>query len=140
MIRIKILSVGKTHEKWLEEGFQMYVDRLSSFAHFEWIWLKDALQLEKMIEKEPSCVLLDPLGHERDSQGFSDWFFKRVEEGGARLTLAIGPAEGFSRGLKEKHEMISLSRLTYTHQLTRLILMEQIFRAFEIRKGSAYHK
>jgi 23S rRNA (pseudouridine1915-N3)-methyltransferase len=140
MLRIRFLSVGKTNEQWLEEGIEMYVKRMIPWAHFEFVWLKNASQLEKALQAEKHVVILDPQGQSFDSPKFADWFFKRVEQAGSRLTFAIGPAEGFSDKEREQFEAISFSKLTFTHQLTRLILIEQLFRAFEIKKGSAYHK
>ncbi len=140
MIRIKILSVGKTHEKWLEAGLDMYVERLAPSAAFELVWYKESEQLERAMQAEKHVVILDAQGQSFDSERFSEWFFKKIELSGSRLTIAIGPAEGFSKSIKDKYEAISLSRMTFTHQLARLVLMEQIFRAFEIKKNSAYHK
>lgn len=140
MIKIKILSVGKTQEAWIQEGMQMYTKRLSAVAEFEFVWLKEAALLEKEIAKEKHLVILDALGHTFESVQFSDWFFKEVEKGGSRLTFVIGPAEGLSAAIKKTAYCISLSSLTFTHQFIRLILLEQLFRAFEIRKGSSYHK
>jgi len=140
MIRIKILSVGKTHEPWLEEGLEMYATRISPWATVEFNWFKDLAHLEKALSQEKHVVILDPLGQQHDSLGFADWFFKEAERAGSRLTFAIGPAEGFPDSMRKQGNMIALSRLTFTHQLSRLILMEQLFRAFEIQKGSHYHK
>ncbi len=140
MIKIKLLSVGKTHEPWLEEALQMYIVRMSPWAQFELVWLKDMSHLEKEMQKEKHIVVLDAMGKSFDSIGFSEWFFKEVERAGSRLTFVIGPAEGLPLAIKERASCISLSKLTFTHQLVRLILLEQLFRAFEIRKGSAYNK
>lgn len=141
MIRIKILSVGKTHEPWLEEGLEMYAVRMTPWASFDFLWFKDVAQLEKAMQHEKSVILLDPQGAHLDSLAFCDWMFREVEKSGSRLAFAIGPAEGFTEALKRQYpQMISLSKLTFTHQLARLVLMEQIFRAFEIKKGSHYHK
>lgn len=140
MIKIKIISVGKTHEPWLEEGLKMYATRMTPWAQFDFIWLKDMTQMEKALLSEKHVIILDPHGVSFDSLGFTDWFFRQVEKSGSRLTFAIGPAEGFSESAKKLGQLISLSRLTFTHQLVRLILMEQIFRAFEIMKGTQYHK
>jgi 23S rRNA (pseudouridine1915-N3)-methyltransferase len=140
MIRIKLLSVGKTHEPWLQEGMQMYVERLSPWAQFEFVWLKDLAHLEKEVEKEKHVVILDATGHMCDSIAFSEWVFKEIEKGGSRLSFVIGPADGLPEAMKKRYPAVSLSRLTFTHQLARLLLMEQLFRAFEIKKGSAYHK
>lgn len=140
MIKIKILSVGKTQEPWMQQGLQMYTTRLSPHADFEYVWLKDVVQLEKEMAKEKHLVILDALGHTFESVQFSEWFFKEVEKGGSRLTFVIGPAEGLRAEIKAQAYCISLSSLTFTHQFIRLILLEQLFRAFEIRKGSSYHK
>jgi 23S rRNA (pseudouridine1915-N3)-methyltransferase len=140
MIRIKLLSVGKNTERGLEEAIQMYVTRLTPYAHFEFCWLKTSEALEKALLAEKQPILLDPQGTAFDSPGFCRWFFSRVERGGAKIVLAIGPREGFRDEMLEKFELVSLSKLTLTHQMARLFLVEQIFRAFEIHKGSEYHK
>lgn len=140
MIRLKILSVGKTHEPWLEEGLEMYATRMSPWATVEFLWFKDLAQMEKALAAEKFVVILDPQGQQSDSVAFADWFFKEVERAGSRLAFAIGPAEGFPEHVKKRGQLISLSKLTFTHQISRLIIMEQLFRAFEIKKGSQYHK
>jgi 23S rRNA (pseudouridine1915-N3)-methyltransferase len=140
MIRIKLLSVGKNSERWLEEAIQMYVLRLAPYASFEFCWLKTAKLLEKAIIAEKNVTLLDGQGAAYDSIGFHRWFFTKAERGGAKVVLAIGPAEGFSDEIRSQFELISLSKLTLTHQMARLLLVEQLFRAFEIQKGSEYNK
>lgn len=140
MIRIKIISPGKNKESWLEEAILEYIKRLSSVAEFELIWTKDEKSFAKSISEEKALICLDPQGKLLDSEGFTDFFFKAVESGGSRITLAIGGAEGFPKGATDGKKLLSLSPLMFTHQMTRLILIEQIFRAFEIAKGSKYHK
>lgn len=140
MIRIKILSPGKNKDSWLEDALQEYLKRLSPVAEFELIWTKDEKTFEKLLKEEKELICLDPKGKMTDSIGFADFFFKAVESGGSRITFAIGGSEGFPEGVTEGKRLISLSPLTFTHQMTRLILVEQIFRAFEINRGSKYHK
>ena len=140
MIRIKLMSVGKTKEAWLEEAIEEYQKRLSGQVNFEFLWYKDDQLLSDAIVKEKGVVLLDPEGKSFDSLAFADFMFRQVEKGGSRLVFAIGGAEGFSGTFKKAYPLISLSKLTFTHQMTRLILIEQIFRAFEIQKGTGYHK
>jgi len=140
MIKITLFSVGKTHEPWLEEAIQMYSTRMRPWAEFSLVWFKSLQLLERELEKHKGYVVLDSYGQAFDSLGFADWFFDTVEKGHSRLTLVIGPAEGLPEAVKKGASCISLSRLTFTHQIARLILLEQIFRAFEIRKGSHYHK
>lgn len=140
MIKIRILSHGKTKEAWLEEAIQEYVKRLSPFVHFEFLWLKDDESLHRALEKENHVVLLDPMGSMMDSIGFTDWIFHKFEIYGSKISFAIGGPDGFYKKDKEQYPMISLSKLTFTHQMTRIILLEQIFRAFQIRQNSPYHK
>jgi 23S rRNA (pseudouridine1915-N3)-methyltransferase len=140
MIKITLVSVGKTHEPWLEEGLKMYATRMRPVASFQFIWVKDEAALERELDKHKGYVALDGGGKHFDSVAFSDWFFDAVEKAHSRLTFVIGPAEGLSDTIKQNANCISLSKLTFTHQLARLVILEQIFRAFEIRKGSKYHK
>ncbi len=83
---------------------------------------------------------MDAAAKPMDSETFSTFIIKKFEEEGSRLAIVIGGAEGLPLPLKQHHILISLSPMTFTHQLVRLILVEQIYRAFEIDKGSRYHK
>lgn len=134
------MSVGKTKEAWLEAALNEYAKRLSALVQFEYVFFKEESLLEKALLKEGHVVLLDALGHHMDSLEFADWLFSEIEKADSRLTFVIGGPEGLSAKVKEHYSKISLSRMTYTHQMARLILLEQIFRAFEIKKGSHYHK
>jgi 23S rRNA (pseudouridine1915-N3)-methyltransferase len=140
VIRIKLLSVGKTKESWLEEAVSDYVKRLSSQVVFEFIWVKDDAQLEDKIGKESGVILLDPQGACMSSEEFSQFLHKEIVRGNSRIALVIGGPEGLSPNLKKQFPLISLSKMTFTHQIARLILLEQIYRAFEIARGSQYHK
>jgi 23S rRNA (pseudouridine1915-N3)-methyltransferase len=140
MITIKILSVGKTKESWCEEALAEYQKRLSAVARIEFLWYRDENALEQAILKEKYIVLLDPQGHAVDSFEFTELLFTHITAARSRLAFAIGGPDGFSQKIKINQQLLSLSKMTFTHQMTRLILVEQIFRAFEIRKGSAYHK
>jgi 23S rRNA (pseudouridine1915-N3)-methyltransferase len=140
VIRIKLLSVGKTKESWLEEAVADYVKRLSSQVAFEFIWVKDDEQLEQKISKEPRVILLDPQGVSLTSEEFSEFLFKEIEKGNSRISIVIGGPEGLSDDLRKQFPLVSLSKMTFTHQITRLIILEQIYRAFEIARGSQYHK
>ncbi|NGX46052.1 MAG: Ribosomal RNA large subunit methyltransferase H [Chlamydiae bacterium] len=105
----------------------------------EWIHPKDDTQLIQLAAKEVRSVALDPNGTLRTSPDFSTWLIDAFEKRGCRLTLLIGGADGLPKELPVQ-EKISLSPLTFTHQLTRLVLVEQIYRALEISRGSPYHK
>lgn len=140
MLKLKILSVGKTKEKWLEDAFLEYLKRLKGTVHIECLWARDSQQLLEWAQKESSYLCLDPKGRLLTSEEFADLLFQQWEKNGSRLTLVIGGAEGLPQELKQGNLLISLSPLTMTHQITRLVLIEQIYRTIEIRKGSHYHK
>lgn len=140
MQKIRFLSVGKTKEIWLEEGLQEYITRLKSTHSIEFIWAKNDSQLIALAEKEPHRICLDPTGKLLTSEEFSQFLRKNLELGGSRLAFIIGGAEGLPPELKTTNMLLSLSPMTFTHQLSRLILLEQIYRAVEIDKGTAYHK
>lgn len=140
MPKIKIISPGKTKESWLEMALQEYLKRLRPNLDVEFVWVKDDPQLVRTVEKEANVVCLDVKGRLMDSETFAEFFHKQLELGGAKMCLVIGGAEGLPKELQTGYHAISLSPLTLTHQCTRLILVEQIYRAFEIAKGTKYHK
>ena len=151
-MQVKIRIVGRKNgsEKWLEDAYSMYETRLrSSNLEVATIWHKSNQDLVKNVRgdkgKGHSIVLLDPLGKTKTSEQFSETLYDLLDMGGSRLSFVIGGAEGLPHELRfpedgPKPNMISLSALTFTHQFARTLLMEQIYRASEIRKGSGYHK
>lgn len=140
MYHLKIFSVGRAKESWIEEGVEEYITRLKGTASVETVWVKDNQQLATVLERERLVICLDPKGKARDSLELSDYLFDQWEKGGARLAFVIGGSDGLPESLRKKYPLISFSKLTFTHQLTRLILIEQVYRAFQIRRGSPYHK
>lgn len=140
MLKLKILSIGKTKETWLDEAIAEYTKRLKPSMTIEWIWAKDNTQLVELASKEPLVICLDPTGSLFTSEQFADFMDQSWQKGGSRLTFIIGGADGLPPRLKKDYTLISLSQLTFTHQITRLILIEQIYRSLEIKKGSQYHK
>lgn len=139
-MKLKILSVGKNKEAWLEEALEEYVKRLKPFISIQFLWVKNDGQLLLSAQKESSLICLDPAGALMASEEFSQFLHHKLQEAGSHLTLVIGGPEGLPSSLKQNHPLLSLSPLTMTHQIVRLVLMEQIYRAFEIKKGSKYHK
>lgn len=140
MYRLRIYSVGKTKEPWLEEAINDYLTRLQHIISIEFIWAKTDEHLLTLVSKEPNLVCLDASGQVMNSAQFSNFLIKQFENSGARLAMVIGGAEGLPPSLKSGHPLVSLSPMTFTHQIVRLVLIEQIYRAFEIAKGSRYHK
>lgn len=140
MYKLRILSIGKTKEQWLEEALDEYIKRLSKTLSIEFLWAKNNEQLIQLATKESNLICLDAGGKLMDSENFSTFILKQFEQGGSRLAIVIGGAEGLPAELKKQTGLISLSPMTFTHQIVRLILVEQIYRALEIDKGSRYHK
>lgn len=159
-MKIKIVTVGKLKEKYLKDGIAEYVKRLSRFASCEMIELADEkipdnaseAENEKILEIEGNRIL-SKIG-QRDfvvvlaiegailtSEEFSKQLEKASINGFSTLTFIIGGSLGLSTKVKKRSNLsISFGRLTFPHQLMRLVLVEQIYRAFSIQQGFPYHK
>lgn len=153
-MKIKIICIGKTNEPYVKNGLEKYLKLLSKYGKIEWIELPDAknankLPPEKLKDaeaelilphlKNANCVvLLDEKGKNPDSVQFAHWLGSKSDSG-AHLVFVIGGAYGFNETIKMDAELISLSAMTFNHQMVRVILTEQLFRAFTILKGSSYH-
>lgn len=141
MYKIKIFSIGKTKELWLQSAIEEYIKRLKPSIAIEWILAKNLSDLTDLLKKEKNYIALDPAGTMGSSEEFSKFIHTTLLQGGSRLALVIGGAEGLNEAIvKGATHRLSLSKLTFTHQMTRLILLEQLYRAVEIEKGSSYHK
>ena len=141
MQQITILSIGKNKTAWLDEALSEYVKRLKSAIELRFVIAKDDRQLIQLAEKAGFCICLDEKGDSlASSEAFAKRFAKDMERSGSRLTYIIGGADGLPKELRERYPLLSLSPLTLTHQMVRLLLVEQIYRAWEILRGSAYHR
>ncbi len=130
MMRIKIISPGKNREPWLIEALAEYEKRLTREAKIEWVFPKE------LIIKDEKYSLLDVQGKYLSSEEFSSFLMSKPSH-----VFVIGGPEGPPKNISDNATFkFSLSPLTFTHQLVRLVLVEQIYRGFEIYKGSAYHK
>jgi len=136
MFKVKVLTIGRCKEIWLAEALAEYEKRLRGKLSIEWVLAKDNAQLTEWALQE-SYIALDPKGELLTSEAWSDKMMKL----GLRLVFVIGGAEGLTPELLKKAQFKwSLSPLTFTHQISRLILTEQLYRATEIERGSQYHK
>ena len=159
-MKIKVVTVGKLKEKYLKDGIAEYSKRISRFAKLEMIELADEKTPDRASESENQKILeiegqriLSKVG-DRDFvivlaiEGktlSSEEFSKQLEEasikGFSTLTFIIGGSLGLAQDVKNRANLsISFGRLTLPHQLMRLVLVEQIYRAFTIQQGSPYHK
>lgn len=159
-MKIKIVTVGKLKEKYLKDGIAEYSKRLSRFANLEMIELADEKtpdrasdsENQKIIEIEGTRILskigdrdfvivLAIEGKTLSSEEFSKQLEQAPINGFSTLTFVIGGSLGLSPQVKKRANLsISFGRLTLPHQLMRLVLVEQIYRAFTIQQGSPYHK
>ncbi|MGD1899370.1 MAG: 23S rRNA (pseudouridine(1915)-N(3))-methyltransferase RlmH [Phormidesmis sp.] len=137
--KIKIVAVGKVKKAWLKEGIALYAKRL---PEIELIEIKDsgkkkeADKLLSMISAQERLVVLTEYGKERDSTSFAKWL---GQEAFGTLVMFIGGPEGVCDRLK-KYPMISLSAMTFPHEMARLMLVEQLYRAKTILQNGSYHK
>lgn len=141
MFTVKILSVGKSKEIWLNTAIDEYEKRLSPYMNIDWTLVKDDQSLIKQVVKLPNYICLDPMGKSFTSIAFSTYLISELEKNGSRLNLIIGGADGISKQILDKSQgLISLSSMTFTHQMTRLILLEQLYRGIQIHLNTGYHK
>ncbi|MEO0805893.1 MAG: 23S rRNA (pseudouridine(1915)-N(3))-methyltransferase RlmH [Cyanobacteria bacterium J06643_4] len=137
--KIKIIAVGKVKKGWIKEGVERYLKRL---PEIEIIEIKDsgkekeADRLLSLVKTQERLVVLSEYGKERTSVAFADWLGR---EAYGTLVLFIAGAEGISNRLKKK-PMISLSEMTFPHEIARLMLVEQLYRAKTILQNGSYHK
>lgn len=137
MIKVKIYTIGKTKESWLLEALAEYEKRLQGTMQIEWLLAKDDNDLAKWALADPNFIALDVQGQLLSSENFSQKLFQSH----SRLSFVIGGAEGLPPPIKKSAKWLwSLSPLTFTHQMTRLILLEQLYRAAEIHNNGPYHK
>ncbi len=151
-----LYAVGKTDEEYLNFGIGKYGQRISRYTPFEFVILpdikntknlsesvqraKEGEMILKQIEPGDYVVLLDENGKEYTSVGLSEWMSGIFLQGHKRLIFIIGGPYGFSDDVYKKADAkISLSKLTFPHQLVRLLFMEQLYRCHTILKGEPYH-
>ena len=158
-MRIKIYCIGKIKEQYLKDGINEYLKRISAYSNIEIVEVADSkvkdnpnssdIEKAKMEEGERVLKLLkndyliglDLNKKEQTSEEFAEFLQSKLVEGGSNISYVIGGSYGLSDALKKRcNTSISLSKLTFLHQMTRLILLEQIYRAFKILNNETYHK
>ncbi|WP_042464211.1 23S rRNA (pseudouridine(1915)-N(3))-methyltransferase RlmH [Neobacillus dielmonensis] len=159
-MNISIITVGKLKEKYLKLGIDEYLKRLSAYAKVEVVEVADekapeelsALEMVQVKHKEGERILakisqdtyvivLAIQGKMQSSEELADTLDKLATYGKSKIAFVIGGSLGLSdEVLKRSNEQLSFSKMTFPHQLMRLILVEQIYRAFRINRGEPYHK
>jgi 23S rRNA (pseudouridine1915-N3)-methyltransferase len=160
LVRITVIAVGKLKERYLKEGIIEYARRLSRFCSLQIIEVddqqapdnlsaaqelqakrKESERIAKKIREGSRVIALDVNGEKLDSEGFAAKLQSLFISGCSHITFIIGGSLGIDDELlKMADYRLSLSDLTFPHQLARLILLEQLFRAFKIMAGETYHK
>ena len=156
-MKIKIIALGKIKEKYLKDGIEEYLKRLRPYTALDIIELlpieiKDENLTEKVLETEAEKILsnikpssfvitLEIGGKQFDSVDFAHEMEQIINSGISEIVFVIGSSCGLSKKVSDIANLkLSLSKMTFIHQFTRLILLEQIYRAFKIMKNETYHK
>ena len=155
-MNITLLVVGKTDEKYLQEGIDVYTKRLKHYVNFDLVVIpalkdqkgatpdevkeREAALILKHTAKSDRIVLLDEHGTEHTSTGFAQYLQKQMNAGIRSLTFVIGGAFGFAPSVyAAASDKVSLSKMTFNHQMVRLFFAEQLYRAFNILNHEPYH-
>jgi 23S rRNA (pseudouridine1915-N3)-methyltransferase len=154
-MKIKIICLGKTKQKFIEEGIREYQKRITKYIKLDWQILSDvkltgnktievvkkqeALILEKNLPASSIIVVLDENGKEFSSEYFAKYLENKLLFG-KDIVFIIGGVYGLSDRILQKADIaLSFSRFTFIHQMIRLLLIEQLYRSFTILKGKKYH-
>ncbi len=159
-MNISIVTIGKLKEKYIKQGIEEYIKRMSAYAKVEIVELPDEKAPENLSEAEmvqvkqkegerillkiPAdtyVIVLAIEGKMKTSEQLAEDLDKLATYGKSKIAFVIGGSLGLSEGvMKRADETLSFSKMTFPHQLMKLILIEQIYRAFRINRGEPYHK
>jgi len=155
-MKIKIIAIGKTHKSFLIDGENEYLKRIKKYVAIEKIEIPDLKNAKKLtfnqikekegklllskIEPHSLIILLDEKGKDYTSIKFSKWMQDKMNRGYKNIIFLIGGAYGFSDDVyKVANEKIALSKMTFSHQMIRMLFTEQIYRAYTILNNEPYH-
>lgn len=155
-MKITLLAIGKTDQKQIDQLIEEYTKRLNFYVSFTFTMIPDIKNVKNLSESQQkqaegneilkristsdTLVLLDEKGKIYSSVGFSEFLQKKMNSGLKNLVFVIGGPYGFSEDIyKRSNEKISLSSMTFSHQMVRLFFIEQLYRGFTILKNEPYH-
>ncbi len=155
-MKIKIVCIGKTGKSFLIDGENEYLNRLKHYVAIERIEIPDIKNAKKLsvdqiktlegkeilskISSGEQLILLDEKGKDFTSEKFADFIQQKFNQGGKGIVFVIGGAYGFSKEVYDRSDsLLSLSKMTFSHQMIRMIFFEQVYRAMTILKGEPYH-
>jgi 23S rRNA (pseudouridine1915-N3)-methyltransferase len=157
MLKIRIIVVDRTRSAFLRDGEAFYLARLRKYAQVQWVETKpagitkrrpdpeilkeEAQGIQKRLSPGDRVLALDRSGRQYSSERFAAWLDSLSSRGIGVVSFIIGGPLGLSSEMLEQaDEVLSLSKFTLTHEMSRLILLEQLYRAFTILRGEKYHK
>lgn len=155
-MKILLIQIEKTTDSYLQEGIRIYTDRLKNYVQFSTETLcmsksvrqkpfdeqkrAEATEVQKLLEPSDYLVCMDEHGKQYSSVAFSEFLNKRMVSGCKRLVFLIGGPYGIDASILSKAStVLSLSEMTFSHQMVRLFFNEQLYRAFSILKNEKYH-
>lgn len=155
-MKITLLTVGKTDKDWVKQGIDIYASRMKHYFPFsiveipelknvsslsqDQIKTKEGELILKNVKPTDDMILLDERGREFSSMEFAKALQDKISYTGKDIVFVIGGAYGFSDAVRQRsNSKITLSRMTFSHQMVRAIFVEQLYRAFTIMKGEPYH-
>lgn len=155
-MKIEVIAIGRTQSKYLVEGIENYVDRIGHYVPFSLTVLPDLKSTKSLSEDQQkqregqmmldffqtsdAVILLDERGKELTSREFAMFIDRKMVSGLKRLVFVIGGPYGFSQEVYQRADgKISLSRMTFSHEMVRLFFVEQVYRAMTILRGEPYH-
>jgi 23S rRNA (pseudouridine1915-N3)-methyltransferase len=156
-MKIRLISIGRTEDDFIRMGTDRYLKLIRVYCPFEEIRIKgvklisdkevqkalnqEAEKILKQIDPRDNVILLDRKGKMMDSVSLASFLEEGLKSPSRSITFLIGSADGVAQSLRERADnVLSLSQMTFTHELSRLLLLEQIYRAFTILKGKRYHR
>ncbi len=143
-MKLTVAWIGKTKDPAIQELTDKYVKRLAYYVNVEGKALKDETSLLTSSPRGntviPFLIALDSKGEHLSSEDLAQFLHKHQESGSSHLFFAVGPADGFGdQVLRKASFTLSLGKMTLSHELARVVLLEQLYRAFTILKGHPYH-
>jgi 23S rRNA (pseudouridine1915-N3)-methyltransferase len=151
-LKLRVVWVGKNRDPWVKEAVAEYAGRIRRYAPLELSEARDEKgaeaeemrrreceRLERLVPPGATLVLLDERGEQMDSPGLAAYVGRQRDSGTNELVFAIGGAYGFSEEFRRRGRLLALSKMTFTHQMVQVFLLEQIYRAFTILNNEPYH-